>query len=120
MKTEVFLPLGMSHTSIDVGPGLEEYAAVRYDGRGNPVPFYISDHPGASQVHSSAHDLIRCRPVWRTFPGWRQKTGGVRRWDDLPTPAREYLEWIEEAAATRIATVSVGAARDAELRRDPS
>jgi CubicO group peptidase (beta-lactamase class C family) len=59
MKTEVFLPLGMTHTSIDVGPGLEEYAAVRYDESGHPVPFYISDHPGASQVYSSAHDLIR-------------------------------------------------------------
>ncbi|MGD2121963.1 MAG: serine hydrolase domain-containing protein [Gemmatimonadota bacterium] len=59
MKTEVFLPLGMNHTSIDVGPGLEEYAAVRYDGGGNPVPFYVSDHPGASQVFASAHDLIR-------------------------------------------------------------
>lgn len=59
MKREVFLPLGMTHTSIDVEPALEEFAAVRYDSRGNPVPFYISDHPGASQVYSSAHDLIR-------------------------------------------------------------
>jgi len=59
MKTEVFLPLGMTHTSVDVGPGLEAFAAVRYDGNGEPVPFYISDHPGASQVYSSAHDLIR-------------------------------------------------------------
>jgi CubicO group peptidase (beta-lactamase class C family) len=59
MKTEVFLPLEMTHTSIDVGPGLGAYAAVRYDGDGEPLPFYISDHPGASQVYSSAHDLIR-------------------------------------------------------------
>jgi len=59
MKSEVFLPLGMTHTSINIGPGLEEFAAVRYDGSGRPVPFYISDHPGASQVYSSAHDLIR-------------------------------------------------------------
>ncbi len=59
MKTEVFLPLGMTHTSVDVGPGLEDYAAIRYDGAGNPVPFYTSDHPGASQIYSSAHDLIR-------------------------------------------------------------
>lgn len=49
----------MTHTSIDVGPELEEFAAVRYNGSGNPVPFYISDHPGASQVYSSSHDLIR-------------------------------------------------------------
>lgn len=59
MKSEVFLPLGMTRTSVDVGPGLEGYAALRYDGQGDPVPFYISDHPGASQVYSSAHDLIR-------------------------------------------------------------
>lgn len=59
MKEEVFLPLGMTHSSIDVGPGLEEYAAIRYRGNGEPVPFYISDHPGASQAFVSAHDLIR-------------------------------------------------------------
>ncbi len=59
MKREVFLPLGMIHTSIDVGPGLEQFAAVRYGGDGKPVPFFVSDHPGASQVYSSAHDLIR-------------------------------------------------------------
>ncbi|MFC1725661.1 serine hydrolase domain-containing protein, partial [candidate division KSB1 bacterium] len=59
MKREVFLPLGMTHTSIDVAPGFEEYAAERYGSDGDPVPFYISDHPGASQVYCSAHDLIR-------------------------------------------------------------
>jgi CubicO group peptidase (beta-lactamase class C family) len=59
MKTEVFLPLGMTHASINVGPGLEKFAAERYNTDGKPVPFYISDHPGASQVYCSAHDLIR-------------------------------------------------------------
>ena len=59
MKTEVFLPLGMTHTSVDVGPGLEEFEAIRYDGQGKPVPFFTSDHPGASQVYASGHDLIR-------------------------------------------------------------
>ena len=59
MKQEVFLPLGMTHTSINVGPGQEEFAAIRYSKDGKPIPFYISDHPGASAVYSSAHDLIR-------------------------------------------------------------
>ena len=74
MKTEVFLPLGMTHTSVDVGPGLEAYAAIRYDGDGEPLPFYISDHPGASQVYSSAHDLIRFGlfHLGHTLPGQSQ------------------------------------------------
>lgn len=59
MREEVFLPLGMTHTSIDVGPGLERFAAVRYDTEQKPLPFYDFDHPGASAAFSSAHDLFR-------------------------------------------------------------
>jgi hypothetical protein len=59
MRAEVFLPLGMTRTSIDIGPGLARFAAERYDGLQRPIPFYTFDHPGASAVYSSAHDLIR-------------------------------------------------------------
>jgi len=59
MRQEVFLPLGMTHTSIDIGPGLEPYAAERYAWGGKVVPFYTFDHPGGSAVYSSAHDLVR-------------------------------------------------------------
>ena len=59
MRTEVFLPLGLTHTSVDLGPGLEKYQAVRYGPDGLPIPFYDFDHPAASAVFSSAHDLVR-------------------------------------------------------------
>ncbi len=59
MRTEVFLPLGMTRTSVGIGPGLAEYAAQRYDENQKPIPFYDFDHPGASAVYSSAHDLVR-------------------------------------------------------------
>lgn len=59
MRKEVFLPLGMTRTSIDIGPGLEAYVAARYGRDGLPIPFYDFDHPGASAVFSSAHDLVR-------------------------------------------------------------
>ncbi|MBY8821593.1 serine hydrolase domain-containing protein [Sphingomonas colocasiae] len=59
MRREVFVPLGLTHTSVDIGPGLERFAAMRYGRDGEPVPFYEFDHPGASAVYSSAHDLIR-------------------------------------------------------------
>jgi CubicO group peptidase (beta-lactamase class C family) len=59
MRQEVFLPLGMTHASVDIGPGLEEYQAVRYGADGLPIPFYDFDHPGASAAFSSAHDLVR-------------------------------------------------------------
>jgi hypothetical protein len=55
----VFQPLGLTHTSIDIAPGLEQFAAQRYDMQKRPIPFYAFDHMGASAVYSSAHDLVR-------------------------------------------------------------
>jgi CubicO group peptidase (beta-lactamase class C family) len=59
MREEVFLPLGLTHTSVNIGTGLEKHQAVRYGTDGLPIPFYYSDHPGASAVYASAHDLVR-------------------------------------------------------------
>jgi len=59
MRKDVFLPLGMTRTSVDIGPGLETYAAARYDQEGLRIPFYDFDHPGASAIFASAHDLAR-------------------------------------------------------------
>lgn len=59
MRREVFIPLGMTHSSIDVGPGLEPYVATRYGLDGLPVPWYDHDTPAAAAAYSSAHDLIR-------------------------------------------------------------
>jgi CubicO group peptidase (beta-lactamase class C family) len=57
MREQVFLPLGLTHTSVNVGPGLSAYAAQRYATDGTPIPFYDFDHPGASAIFASAHDL---------------------------------------------------------------
>ena len=59
MQTLVFAPLGLTHTSSGIGPGLEHFAAARYDSKLHPLPYYTFDHLGASAIYSSAHDLIR-------------------------------------------------------------
>jgi CubicO group peptidase (beta-lactamase class C family) len=59
MREEVFLPLGLTHMSVDVGSGLEAYQAIRYTAAGARIPFYDFDHPGASAMYASAHDLVR-------------------------------------------------------------
>lgn len=59
MKTEVFLPLGLKHSSVNIGAGLEEFVTTKYDSKDNPLPFYEFDHPGGSAVLCSIHDLIR-------------------------------------------------------------
>lgn len=59
MRTRVFAPLGLTRTSVGIGPGLEDHAAQRYDSKQRPIPFYLTDHHGASEIYASAHDLIR-------------------------------------------------------------
>ena len=59
MRTEVFLPLGMLHASVDLAPGLEGQQALRYGADGVAYPFYDFDHPGGSAVFCSAHALVR-------------------------------------------------------------
>jgi hypothetical protein len=59
MREEVFLPLGMTRTSVHIGLGHMSHHAVRYGIDDLPIPFYDFDHRGASAVYSSAHDLVR-------------------------------------------------------------
>jgi CubicO group peptidase (beta-lactamase class C family) len=59
MRQEVFMKLGLTHTSVGVGPGLEKFRAVRYDDDGSPLPDFRVDTPGSAEVYSSAHDVVR-------------------------------------------------------------
>lgn len=59
LRQAVFVPLGMTRTSVDVGPGLEAYQAIRYDSTGAPIPHFVSTEPGSMAGYSSAHDLAR-------------------------------------------------------------
>jgi CubicO group peptidase (beta-lactamase class C family) len=59
MREEVFEPLGLTHTSVDVPAGAKVQQALRYGEDGLPIPFYEFDHTGGSAIYSSAHDLVR-------------------------------------------------------------
>ncbi|HSS63250.1 MAG TPA: adenylosuccinate synthase [Gammaproteobacteria bacterium] len=61
---------------------------------------------------SGAATLARCEPVYEELPGWMSTTVGVRRLDDLPPKAREYLERVETEIQTPIHMISTGAERD--------
>ncbi|MBI2946985.1 MAG: beta-lactamase family protein [Verrucomicrobia bacterium] len=63
MEQNVYDPIGMSHTSDRVRPGLESMATRPYQldlaGKFIRVPPYQFDHNGASAIWSSARDLSR-------------------------------------------------------------
>jgi adenylosuccinate synthase len=95
-------------TKLDV---LDEFAELKV------AVGYQCDGKTVQGFPASARELERCTPVWKSFPGWSSTTTKARRWDELPPAARAYLEWIEREVGVPIATVSVGAERDAEVKR---
>jgi adenylosuccinate synthase len=61
---------------------------------------------------SNARLFARCRPVYKTLPGWKQSTANCRSLDDLPSQALDYLKFLAELMDVPIAIVSLGASRD--------
>ena len=61
--------------------------------------------------------LQDCKPVLKTMPGWQCDISSCRRWEDLPKEAQDYVLYIEEAIGCHITYVSVGAERDAYIKR---
>ncbi len=81
---------------------------------------YETDDGVHDSFPSSAYLLERCRPVTKTFSGWKSDIGEIRRYDDLPENARAYLEFIENFVGAPIDLVGVGYRREQTiLRRDP-
>jgi adenylosuccinate synthase len=90
---------GMCITKLDVLDGLPEIKiAVGYKLGGQALDILPLD----------ADEVAACEPVYETLPGWSDTTAGLTNWEQLPTPARRYLERIEALTGTPIDMVSTG------------
>ena len=84
---------------LDVLTGIEELkVAVAYEDDGVAV----------ESMPASLVDYERCRPVYETLPGWTEDLTTARSWSDLPTRAREYVEYLGRQIGVRVSIVSVG------------
>ncbi|MPN44544.1 Adenylosuccinate synthetase [bioreactor metagenome] len=61
--------------------------------------------------------IAEAKPVIEYMPGWQCDVSGCRNFDDLPKAAQEYILFIEKSIGCRISNISVGASRDAIIRR---
>lgn len=59
-----------------------------------------------------ADDIVNCRPVYETLPGWKDSTAGITQWDRLPANARAYLECMQAHIGAPIDMVSTGPDRE--------
>jgi adenylosuccinate synthase len=65
---------------------------------------------------ANAGVLERAVPVYEEFEGW-EKTSGVRKYRDLPAPAKKYIEALEGMIGVDISVVSTGADEEETIVR---
>jgi hypothetical protein len=59
LRARVFDALGMTQSALGRRTDFAPAAALRYDADHEPIPYYTTDHPAASEVYASARDLAR-------------------------------------------------------------
>jgi adenylosuccinate synthase len=64
-----------------------------------------------------AADLSRVQPVYTVLPGFGEEITGARKWSDLPTSARRYIDFIEERVGVPVDVVGVGPDREQTIMR---
>lgn len=97
-------------THLDIYDDMDEVkvcTAYEYEGE------IITDFPSRIDI------LEKAKPVYETFKGWKEKISDIRKYEDLPQKAREYVEFIEKYTETPVSIISVGYRReDTMIRKD--
>ena len=71
-----------------------------------------------TDVFPMGKTLDDAKPVVEKLPGWNCDITGVRRFEDLPKAAQDYVLYIEKAVGCKIKYISVGPEREACIVRD--
>jgi len=73
---------------------------------------YELDGKTCDHFPGNASEFARCKPIYKTLPGWKTSTEECRLLEDLPKQALDYLKFLAELMAVPIAIISLGASRD--------
>ena len=64
--------------------------------------------------------LDEAKPFYEYLEGWKCDISGIRRWEDLPEQAKDYVRFIEDAVKCPVTYISVGPERDSIILRGKS
>ncbi|MBV9305866.1 MAG: adenylosuccinate synthase [Acidobacteriaceae bacterium] len=73
---------------------------------------YEVDGKTMTQMPASTRRMESIKPIFERLPGWNRPTRGITKIEDLPTEARQYLEFLEEKTGIEVGSVSNGPERN--------
>ncbi len=65
----------------------------------------------------NSYQLGEAKPIYRTLPGWRTDITSIRKYVDLPTRAKKYIDTLEKLVGVPVQWISVGPERGAVISR---
>jgi len=100
---------GLAVTRMDTLGGFEKVKICTAYKMGDRI---LHDFP------ASLEDLAKCEPVYEEFDGWPDDISHIRKFEDLPENARNYIQRIEELCGAKVSMIGVGANREQVIVRD--
>ena len=102
---------GIALTKLDVLDHLKEIKmCVAYEVNGKKIDY----------LPASVEDQIKAKPVYKSFQGWNSSTKGIKKFDELPDNAKNYIKELEKFVETKVASISTSPERnDTILIIDP-
>ena len=94
---------GIALTKLDVLDELDEIKiCIQYDLDGKKIDY----------LPASVEDQMKIKPIYKTFPGWKKSTKGIKNMEELPDNAKKYIYAIEDFIETRISSISTSPERE--------
>lgn len=93
---------GLIITKLDVLDHFDEIKiAVAYEYEGKEIRYF----PAQLKI------LEKCKPIYKTLKGWDKSTKGIKKKEDIPDEAWEFIKIIEEETGTPVVMLSTGPER---------
>ena len=106
--------------------GLTALAITKLDVLSGIGPLQVATryrHPEGAEFDTFPYHqsiLHKATGVYEQLPGWDEDLTSVRRFEDLPQNAQDYLHYIEKFVGVPIVLIGVGPARDQVIELDRS
>ena len=94
---------GIALTKLDV---LDEFDEIKM------CIHYELDGKKIDYLPTSSKDQSKVKPIYKTFPGWKISTQGVRNINELPEKARNYIIAVEDFIGAKISSISTSPERE--------
>ena len=102
---------GIALTKLDVLDELNEIKiCIKYEINGKEIDYLPAEINNQKKV----------KPIYKTLPGWRKSTKGIKDFKDLPENAKKYINTIENFIGAKITSISTSPEReDTILLKNP-